>query len=293
MVSSDYVILVADNSWWQTKGVIGYLFDKAKIKASFSRHADSYDRAANLQQEVGLKLISQLTPTGRQLRVLDIGMGTGFLARKLCRNNPSFKIFGCDIAHGMNLYAQKQLAHIPRQVYPLTADAEYLCYKAQQVDLVISNLSYQWLNDIKQALREAMRVLKPGGRLMFTTMGEQTLLELRDCFNRAYSEQKGQIPSYTHNFIKQAELLLMMKDVGFSRMRVESQLYYRAYQEISDLFKSLKQLGAINASVNRPRGLVGKAIINRLKQLYLENYSVAGQLKAGYEVLFAGGEKED
>lgn len=268
-------------------------FDKAKIKASFSRHAVSYDRAAKLQQEVGLALISQLTSTMQPLRVLDIGMGTGFLARKLCRNNPNIKVFGCDIAHGMNIYAQKQLSHTPRQIYSLTADAEELCYKGQQVDLVISNLSYQWLNDIKQGLSEARRVLKPGGRLMLTTLGEQTLLELKDCFSKAYREQKGQAPNFTHSFLKQAEVLGMMEDAGFSRVRVESRVYYQSHREVGDLFKSLRQLGASNASVNRPRGIVGKAVINRLKQLYKQNYSSAGQLRASYEVLFVNGEKED
>ncbi len=264
------------------------MLDKTKIKAAFSRHAVSYDQAAGLQIAVGLELISQIKLNQPPINILDIGMGTGFLARELCRRNRHFKLFGCDIAHGMNRY-NLQSIKTPLPIYPVTADAERLCFRAQQMDMIISNLSYQWLNEIGQGLSEARRALKPGGRLILTSMGEQTLHELRDCFTQAYREQKGQEPAYTHRFINKAKLLELMEGVGFKQVRVESRIYLRLYQGLGELLDALKQLGALNASVDRPRGLSGKAIIKRTQQLYRQKYSQAGQLKAGYEVLFAGG----
>jgi malonyl-CoA O-methyltransferase len=268
------------------------MLDKAKIKTSFSRHAETYDQIAGLQQEIGLQLISQIKPSRQPMKILDIGMGTGFLARELCRHNHKLKVFGCDIAHGMNLYASRQSGQAPPLIYPLTADAEYLCYKEQQIDLIISNLSYQWLNDIGQGLSEARRVLKPGGRLLLTTFGEKTLQELRDCFFRAYREKRGQIPVYTHQFIKKTELLQLMHEAGFGEVRVESRFYYRYYDGLHELLWTLKQLGATNASLNRPPGLASKTIIRRTRQLYEQKYGMADRIKASYEVLFVRGKKK-
>jgi malonyl-CoA O-methyltransferase len=267
------------------------MLDKARIKASFSRRAGSYDKAAGLQREVGLRLISRIRLNRHPVRILDIGMGTGFLARRLCRRHRSLSIFGCDIAHGMNLYARRRLGQSPRPIYPLTADAEQLCYKDGQIDLIISNLSYQWLNHIDQGLSEARRVLKPGGKLIFTTLGDKTLQELRSCFHQAYRGVKGEDPGYTHRFISQAELLRLMNEAGFCGVEIESRLYQRWYQGVNELLNTLKQLGATNASADKPQGLASKAVIQRLQQLYRQKYAADGRISASYEVLFASGRK--
>jgi malonyl-CoA O-methyltransferase len=272
-------------------GVGRDVLDKARIKASFSRQAKLYDESAGLQQEVGRWLISQIGLDHQPVRLLDIGMGTGFLARKLCRYNPNLRLYGCDIAHGMNLYAAHQLSFSNLPVFPVTADAEHLCYKTKGIDLVISNLSYQWLNDIGQGLREAYRVLKPGGSLVLTTLGEKSLNELTTCFYKAHSEQKGQAPAYTHRFIEPARLLSLMQQAAFGRIRLKSRLYLRRYRELSDLFKVLKQLGATNASINRPPGLASKAIIRRTQALYQKRYGQNGHIYASYNVLLVSGIK--
>ena len=61
----------------------------------------------------------------------------------------------------------------------LNADAEQLPLRDASVDLVYSNVALQWCNDLEGVFREINRVLRPGGLLMFTTFGPDTLSELR------------------------------------------------------------------------------------------------------------------
>ena len=81
-------------------------FNKKSVALSFSNAAASYDNAANLQQQVGNKLLTFL-PKIKANMILDLGCGTGFFSSNLKREYPLSQILGLDLAEGMVAYASK------------------------------------------------------------------------------------------------------------------------------------------------------------------------------------------
>ena len=173
--------------------------DKLKMRQSFERAAAHYDAAAILQQEISKRLLERLDYIKLQpARVLDVGAGTGISLTGLRQQYPAAQIYALDIVRAMLLEARKKqnwLQRLRRTIQFITADAEKLPLADASVDLLFSNLTLQWCLDLEQTFGEFKRVLKPGGLLMFTTFGPDTLKELRSCWS--------QVDSYTHvnNFI--------------------------------------------------------------------------------------------
>ncbi len=222
-------------------------------------------------------------------RVLDVGMGTGYLAKVLARQRPGIGIYGCDIAHQMNKFVLLHRKY--DKIYPATGDAEYLSYKSHRLDSVISNLSLQWLPDLSQGLKEIYRVLKPGGRIAISMFGEGTLNELYNSYASAYEQRKGKPFEYAHMFVSGQELADKLTGCNFKVQQISLQNFQILYPEVKTLLKVLAQMGAKNASLNRPRGLIGRQLMQRMEQVYKERYSEQGMIRTSFQVIMASAVK--
>jgi len=264
------------------------MLSKHRIRAAFSRAAASYDHVTQLHRQVGEQLLALLQPCGKD-RVLDVGMGTGYLASVLARYCPGIGIYGCDIAHQMNKFVLLHKEY--GKIYPATCDAEHLGYKSHSLDSVISNLSLQWLPDLSRGLKEIHRVLKPGGRIAVSLFGEGTLNELYDSYASAYRQCKGKPFEYAHMFVSGQELADKLTGCNFKVQQVSLQNFQILYPEVKTLLKALAQMGAKNASLNRPRGLVGRRLMQRMEQVYRERYSEKGMIRSSFRVIMASAVK--
>ncbi|HEU0075596.1 MAG TPA: class I SAM-dependent methyltransferase [Dehalococcoidia bacterium] len=95
-------------------------------------------------------------------RVLDVACGTGILAREVTsRTGPTGFVAGLDSSPGMLAVAQRLAPAVEwRQ-----GAAESLPFSDQSFDAVVSQFGLMFFTDYRQALREMLRVLNPGGRL--------------------------------------------------------------------------------------------------------------------------------
>ncbi len=152
-------------------------FKSSEIAAHFDRAAQSYDQAAIIQQEVGLRLLERLDLIKCDPAIiLDLGCGTGFLTPTLAQRYPKARIIDLDLSEGMLGIAKKNKAS---QQHAVCGDAEYLPIKNRSVDFILSNCVFHWFCNPQNALAEIRRVLKPDGLLLFSTFGPDTLKELR------------------------------------------------------------------------------------------------------------------
>jgi len=258
--------------------------DKNLYRHSFDRAASRYDKAAVLQKEVGKRLLERLdyvrlTPQC----VLDLGAGTGLCTGPLSRRYHNAQVIALDIAPAMLRQARTKQPWLERTFFGrqrfVCGDADYLPLKDDSVDLIFSNLTLQWCTDLDRTFAECRRVLKPNGLLMFTSLGPDTLKELRQSWQRVDSTV------HVHTFID-------MHDVGDALLRarladpvMDMETITLTYQDVHTLMRDLKTLGAHNASPERTRSLTGKSRFLAMFAAY-EQYRVNGLLPATYEVVY-------
>ena len=258
-----------------------YALDPGRVRGSFSAAARTYDAAAVLQARVRTELLDRLDVLKmRPESVVDLGAGTGHGTIALKRRYSSSRVVALDVAHRMLLEAGRRQTLL-RRFGRVAADAAAVPLQDASVDMVFSNLMLQWCNDPDRVLRECRRVLRPGGVLHFTTLGPDTLYELRRSWQAAD-------PAHAHvsRFLDMHDLGDALVRAGFAEPVLDVERYTLTYEDVRDLMRDLKAIGAHNSTAGRARGLTGKATLARMLATY-ESYRTGGKLPATYEVVFA------
>ncbi len=256
--------------------------DKLEVAASFSRAARTYDSVAALQRDVGIALLKRSPETlPSRARILDLGSGTGYFGATLRERYPQADYLGLDLAEGMIDYART--AH-PQLGDWLVGDAEQLPLASASVDFIFSSLAIQWSDRPDLLLAELARVLKPGGRSVFSTLGPGTLGELRAAWATVDSHQ------HVNHFLPAEALLAAASSLPDVKLRLEKRSFVMRYDKVADLLRELKALGAHNMNDGRPTGLTSRRKLLSMFAAY-EPYRDKGGLPASYDVLFGTLEK--
>ena len=245
----------------------------------FNRASGAYDAHAALQSEVRDNLLQRLTLTRLQPRViLDAGAGTGHASIALKRRYPDAKVFALDISAGMLTQAQRQQG-LWRKFLRVRGDAQQLPFAAGSVDLVFSNLLLQCC-DPDTVLREFQRVLRPGGLLSLTSLGPDTLRELRSAGAQVDAREHIQL------FIDMHDLGDAIIRAGFTAPVLDTERYTLQYSNLTALLSDVRFIGANTRCESARRGLIGRSRLHALERAY-EPLRSAGRLPASYEVVFA------
>ena len=257
--------------------------EKTEVAASFSRAANTYDSVARLQRNVGEHLLSVLSQWQKEPAIiLDLGCGTGFFCSALQRRYPAAQYVGLDIAQGMVKYARGRGS---ANCDWLVADAEALPLANESVDLVFSSLALQWCHRPEHLFAELGRVLRPGGLCVFTTLGPDTLSELRSAWAAVDSHQ------HVNDFLPACELVAAAERISNIDLRLESKGFRMEYARVRDLLDELKALGAHNMNRSRATGLTSRRALQGMLQAY-EGMRSEGALPATYDVICGVLEKQ-
>ena len=254
--------------------------DKQRARRAFERAAPGYDAAALLQREIADRLLERLDYVRLDpRRILDLGTGTGYAIDALQRRYPKAQVIALDFAHPMLLQARRRgrWRHRP---WCLCGDAEHLPLADGAVDLIVSNATFQWCNDLELAFAECLRVLSPGGLLMFTTFGPDTLKELR----AAWSTVDGD--SHVSPFPDLHDVGDALVRARFADPVMDMEQLTITYPQLHDLRTDLKGIGAHNATDRRPRGLTGPRRLAAVAAAYEQERRSDGCLPASYEVVY-------
>ena len=159
--------------------------DRARLRASFERASRGYEAAAGLQAQVATELLERLELFRFAPQVvLDLGSGTGRVTGELKRRYPRAYVIALDLAPGMLREARRHRRPW-RRFERVCGDALRLPLADGSVDLIFSNLMLQWCEPLAVALAEVRRVLRPGGFFALSTLGPDTLHELRSAWAQA------------------------------------------------------------------------------------------------------------
>jgi len=237
------------------------ILDKSKLRQSFSAASTTYDGVAGLQRTVGRSLLAAIDTAKLSGTVLDIGCGTGFLTGGLLALSSGLSVIALDIALPMLQTAQRKLP-TNANVHYVCADADALPLARHSVDHVFSNLALQWCSRPATVFNEIRRVLKPGGQLLYSTFGPQTLQELKAAWE--------QVDSYSHvnEFYRPEELRCFLRQAGFIDISIDSKNYLPCYESVPALMRELKDIGAHNVLAGRNRHVTTKTAMHNMIAAY-------------------------
>jgi len=261
-----------------------FSLDTATVRRSFNAAAANFDSAAVLHREVRQRALDRL----KFLRdapavILDLGAGTGQSSGWLKTEYPQARVLAIDSALGM---VQRHRQHIGawrrllgRGQELICADARALPLRDASVDWIFANLLIPWCGSPERLFAEALRVLKPGGSLHFSSVGPDTLVELR----RAWaSVDNGE---HVHPFIDMHDLGSALTQSGFAEPVLDVERFTLTYSDFEALRRDLKSTGSRNALPRRTRGLYGRRTLAQLAAAY-DLLRQDGKLPASVEVIY-------
>lgn len=259
------------------------MFDRTHIRRAFARAASTYAAVAALQKEVESRLLEHLQELPlNPATILDLGSGPGTAARALKHRWPKARVVALDHALPMLRQQTRRWWSLPSQrIERVCADACALPLADASVDLVFSNLCLQWVEALPVAIDELRRVLRPGGVLLLSTFGSETLFELRAAF-----EHVDPGAAHVSPFLPLQQIGNTLQAAGFRDPVLHVDHFTLTYADPRELMRELKQLGATNALTDRRRGLTGKHRMQAVLAAY-EQFRVNDRVPASYEVIYA------
>ena len=262
------------------------LVDKRQVRRSFERAAATYDSSAVLQNEVCQRVLGRLDYIKCQpATILDAGSGTGNALAGLAQRYPQARLIALDIAPAM---LQRARSRVPwwkkilvwgSQPATVCADIERLPVADASVGMVWSNLALQWVNEPQQAFAEMRRVLVPGGLLMFSTFGPDTLKELRLAY------QGTDRHTHVNRFTDMHDIGDMLVHSGFADPVMDMEIITVTYADVRELMRDLKAIGAHNVTRGRPAALSGRTQLETMTRNY-ETFRREGKLPATFEIVY-------
>jgi malonyl-CoA O-methyltransferase len=233
--------------------------DPRAARRRFERAAPTYAEASRLEAEIGVRMLERLDYMKiAPRRILDAGSGPSREARELRSRYPRSELVAVDFSVGM-LSAERAglLGRLLKRKsrHLLCGDVTRLPLALGTIDLVWSNMTLHWVRDPLAAFKEFSRVLAPGGLLMFSALGPDTLKELRVAAGA----------TRVHEFIDMHDLGDMLVAAGFSAPVMDMEVLTFTYRDTDALLADLRAGGQTNARADRPRGLSGKGFLKKLR----------------------------
>jgi SAM-dependent methyltransferase len=178
----------------------------------------------------------------------------------------------------------------PRSKPSVVADEEALPFGDAMVDLVVSGLALQFVNDLPGVLLQIRRALKPDGLLLAAMLGGETLTELRQSFAAAESEVEGGASPRVAPFADLREAGGLLQRAGFALPVADVDRLIARYRSVFDLMLDLRRMGATNLLVARRRTPLRRATLMRMAEIYAERFADAdGRIRATFDVVWLSG----
>jgi SAM-dependent methyltransferase len=258
----------------------GLLFDRALLRRRRARAA-LLGPATFLMDRVAAELADRLAAIMRRFALAaDIGSPTAAVGRALRSSAQLDTLIGVAASDRLGQDAGPTIR----------ADEEALPFKDAALDLVVSALGLQFVNDLPGTLRQIRRALKPDGLFLAAFLGEATLTELRQAFAAAESEIEGGLSPRVAPFVDVRTLGGLLQRAGFALPVVDRDTLTARYDSAFALMQDLRRMGATNVLIERRRTPLRRATLMRAAEIYAARFADQDRrVRATFDVVWVSG----
>jgi SAM-dependent methyltransferase len=260
------------------------LFDRALVRAR-RRRAAALGPATFLLDRVADDLAERLGAVLRRFELAaDIGTPGEAVRVALTRLGSVGPIVAADAVPEARAPGMGKIANL------VAADEETLPFRDASLDLAVSALALQFVNDLPGALIQIRRALKPDGLFLAAMVGGETLTELRQAFAAAESDIEGGASPRVAPFADVRAVGDLLQRAGFALPVTDSDRYTLRYDTPFALMAELRRMGATNALVARRRTPLRRATLLRMAEIYRERFAdTDGRVRATFEIVWLSG----
>jgi len=252
------------------------------VRAAFSDAALQYDILTSMHKEIGKELIQKIMPLEQCDHILDVGMGTGKITRRLHFYFPDSHIVGMDFADGMIQKAQQD-----NQGFDIiSGDASILPFKDKTFDIVFSNLAYQWVTNLPGAFKQSFNSLKDKGTICFTMFGYNTLDELFMALEDVLKEKKNNFA--LKRLAKLEEVQKALDAAGFQHIEADYEIIKVHFPSLMDLLRWVRDIGANSL---RKEFYLGKNTLERVNEIFETKFKDRFGIYTTFEILWLNAKK--
>ncbi|HEY7243842.1 MAG TPA: methyltransferase domain-containing protein [Xanthobacteraceae bacterium] len=259
------------------------IFDQSQL-AVHRQRAAKLGPSTFLLERAAQELSERLATLLRRFdRALDLGTPGDAVRRELVRSGKVDTVFSAG----------------PCEVHPdgtledsngIIANQEMLPFREGSLDLVVSVLSLQFVDDLPGALVQIRRALKPDGLLLAALAGGDTLTELRQCFAAAEIETRGGASPRVIPFLGVREAGALLQRAGFALPVADVDRVTVRYASAIALMHDLRAMGATNPLVERSRRFLKRTTLERLVQTYADRFCDPDKrIRATFETIWLCG----
>jgi SAM-dependent methyltransferase len=254
------------------------IFDSALLRNRRNRRAGHAGAHDFLLARVADDFAERLSIVRRTFPLAaNVGAYHGVVSRRLRQNDTIGAIV--DVEACPALLAQ---CDGPR----VLTDSEVLPFAPESLDLIVSGLAWQLVNDIPGVLAQARRALKPDGLLIAAFLGGETLKELREAWLVAEAEILGGASPRVAPFADVRDLGGLLQRAGFALPVADSDVFRVTYAEPLAMMRELQGMAASNMLVERRRVPVTRALLMRACEIYAERFALPdGRIPATFEII--------
>ena len=253
------------------------IFDRKLLRARQQR-ARALGPETFLLDRVAAELGERLSAVLRQFdRAVDLGTPTDAVRRVLAASGKVATI----------VTAEPAATRLDASSLRVAADEEALPFADGALDLVVSALSLQFVNDLPGTLIQIRRALKPDGLLLAALIGGDSLTELREAFAEAESEIEGGVSPRVAPFADVRVLGALLQRAGLALPVVDSDRLTVRYDSALALMHDLRRMGATNVLSERRRTPLKRATLARVAEIYARRFADAdGRVRASFEIVW-------
>jgi SAM-dependent methyltransferase len=255
------------------------IFDRALLRRRV-RRAVALGPATFLLDRVADDLAERLATVLRRFELaVDLGTPGDAVRTALARLESVGKIVAADV-----------MPDAARGEIFIATDEEALPFGDATLDLVVSALALQFVNDLPGVLVQVRRALKPDGLLLAALLGGETLTELRQSFAEAESDIEGGVSPRVAPFADLRDLGALLQRAGFALPVTDVDRVTVRYDSAFGLMHDLRRMGATNTLLARRRTPLKRATLQRMAEIYAERFADEdGRLRATFEIVWLSG----